>query len=422
MKILLINYRYFISGGPERYLFNIKELLEKNGHTVIPFSVKSNFNVKSEYEKYFLNQIGTGNEVYAEDYKKSDLIAAFKVIFRIIYSFEARRTIKKLIRQENPDIAYILKYHNRLSCSIIHALHEFNIPMIHRVSDFGHICVNNTFYHNSLNAICEECLNGKLLKAIQKKCVKNSYIYSLIKVIALKIEKLLKIHDFIDYYIFPSKYTLAKYVEFGLPKDKCVAIPTFFNFNYNDDLEITYGDYALYIGRIEPEKGLKTLLDAFINTEYNLKIIGFSGSGYDLFLKEYLMDKRNNIEFLGRMEFKGIKRYLSKCLFTIIPSEWYDNMPNTILESYAFKKAIVASDLESFKEFIIDQETGLLFRMGSAEELRNKVEYMFATRHKCIQMGEQGYQLVNSKFSANNHYENLIRIFNKTLEKNKYTV
>ena len=59
MRILLVNYRYFISGGPEKYMFNIKKMLEDNGHEVIPFSIHSNKNVETEYSKYFVEPIGS---------------------------------------------------------------------------------------------------------------------------------------------------------------------------------------------------------------------------------------------------------------------------------------------------------------------------------------------------------------------------
>ncbi len=69
MKIVLVNYRFFISGGPERYYFNIKEILEQNGHEVIPFSVKSARNLSAgEYEKYFLDIVD--DEVYFAQAKK----------------------------------------------------------------------------------------------------------------------------------------------------------------------------------------------------------------------------------------------------------------------------------------------------------------------------------------------------------------
>lgn len=84
-----------------------------------------------------------------------------------------------------------------------------------------------------------------------------------------------------------------------------------------------------------------TLIKTFENTEYNLKIIGFSNNGYEDKLKSYLKDKKHNIEFLGRKNFEEIIPYLKSCLCTTVPSEWYDNFPNVILESFAYKKLLL---------------------------------------------------------------------------------
>ena len=101
MKIVLVNYRYFFSGGPERYMFNIKELLEKEGHEVIPFSVQHNKNAETPYSKYFLSPIGSGDEVYFSDVQKSkmSLKEKWKGLTRMIYSYEAKKCIKKLLQK-----------------------------------------------------------------------------------------------------------------------------------------------------------------------------------------------------------------------------------------------------------------------------------------------------------------------------------
>ena len=103
MKILLVNYRYFISGGPEKYMFNITKKLKEEGHEVIPFSIKSDKNEKTEYEKYFAKPIGNSNAVFYEDYKKTPK-TVLQMLSRSIYSFETKRAIEKIIKGTNPDI------------------------------------------------------------------------------------------------------------------------------------------------------------------------------------------------------------------------------------------------------------------------------------------------------------------------------
>ena len=84
MKILLVNYRYFISGGPEKYMFNIKKMLEEHGHEVIPFSIMSNKNVETSYSKYFVEPIGSRDAVYFDEVKKQNKVARYEYWFVIV--------------------------------------------------------------------------------------------------------------------------------------------------------------------------------------------------------------------------------------------------------------------------------------------------------------------------------------------------
>lgn len=414
MKIALVNYRYFFSGGPEKYLFNIKEILENNGHEVVPFSVKHNNNVKSEYEKYFLSPMGDGSEVYFGEYNKKSLKDSVKGFSRMIYSFEAKRTFKTFLKETKPDIIYILYFQNKISCSIIDAAHSLDIPIVQRISDFSLLCASNILYRYDKNEICELCLNKSKLNAIKYKCVYNSSLYSFVKVLALEVQRFLKVKDKIDAFVYPSKFTMSKFVEAGYSQKKLNFVPTLFNNKtLRSDLNITYGDFALYIGRIDPDKGLLTLLDAFINTNKKLKIIGFSSSNYEQVLYDHLKGKKHSIEFLGKMKFDQMQEYLSSCLFTIIPSEWYDNLPNTLLESFSMKKCVVATDIGSLSENIVDNQNGLLFEYKDAMSLQEKAAYLFSNPQSAIRLGLNAHTSLNSKFGMQDHYNKLISIFNK---------
>lgn len=411
MKIALVNYRYFISGGPERYLFNIKSLLEEQGHEVIPFSVKNKKNVPSEYEHLFLSPMGKGDEVYFSDYKKTfkDWVKGFA---RMTYSFEAKRTFKKFLKEVKPDIVYILYFQSKISCSIVDAAYEMHIPIVQRISDYSMLTPCNMLFDPFEKVVCEKCIKNNLC-AIKKKCIYHSSIYSAAKVLALWIQKLVGTRKKISTFIFPSQFTMNKYIEGGYPKEKLVYLPTPFNDHVlRKDLEIQYEPFALYIGRIDPDKGLDTLIDAFVGTDYSLKIIGFSSvKNFQEHLEQKLNNKKHKIEFLGKMEFAEMQEHLSKCLFTVIPSEWYDNLPNTLLESYAFKKCVVATDIGSLTENLIDGETGLLFKYKDAGDLQKKVISLFTDTEKAIDMGSKSRLFLDLKYNTKIHIKKLLSIF-----------
>lgn len=415
MKIVLVNYRFFFAGGPERYMFNIKSLLEKEGHEVIPFSVKHQKNEKTPYEKYFLSPIGTGDEVYFSDIqnKKKSLKDLWKGLTRMIYSYEAKRCFKKLLKEVKPDIIYILYFQAKISCSIVQAAYELKIPIVQRISDYSLLCPCSIYFNQETGSICELCTQKSKIYAIKNKCVYNSSLYSFIKVLAINVQHLVKIQKKINKFIFPSTYTMGKFIENGFDKKKTVHIPTLFNDTVlRKDLPKEYQPFALFIGRTDPDKGLMTLLDAFIGTDFNLKIIGFSSvSGYYEKLKKHIEGQKHNIEFLGKMNFDEMQTYLSKCLFTVVPSEWYDNLPNTILESYAMQKCVVATNVGSLTENIIDGETGLLFKYKKADDLREKISYLFKNPQEAEKYGKNARRLIDTKYSINNHLTQLLTVF-----------
>ena len=413
MKIIIVNYRYFISGGPERYLFNIKNILENHGHEVIPFSIKNSRNAPSQYDNYFLEPVGEEEAVYFKEYKKTDVKTVVKSFSRMFYSFEAKKKLELLIKDVKPDLIYVLHYQNKISASIFDAAQKNKIPVIHRISDFGQICANALFYRPIQKDICERCLTGSKFNAVINKCVYDSYVYSSIKAASLKFQEIIGITKKVQAFVVPSMFTLEKLQAHGFPKQNLIHIPSFFNFeSVSKDLKISYEPFALYIGRIEPEKGLLTLVKSFENTNFKLKIIGFSASEFDKELQEYLKDKNHNIEFLGRKDFNEIQVYLSKCLFTLVPSEWYDNFPNTILESFAFKKCVVATNTGSLKELVLDNQTGLLFNIKDINDLRSKITHLFNNNSDCEQLGEKAFKLLNDKYSGKEHYNKLINLFN----------
>lgn len=411
MKIILVNYRYFISGGPERYYFNIKEVLEAHGHEVIPFSVKSSRNVANDYERYFLDIVD--DEVYFAQAKRKTPRMVLKSFTRMFYSFEARRKMQRLIDEVHPDLVYIMQMHNKISPSIVDAARSRGVPVVHRISDFQYMCPNALFY-NDRKGVCEDCLKGHRWSCVRNRCVLNSPVYSGIKMMAKWLHDAMGVTRRVDGFVVPSEFTLEKLHEYGIPKEKLHHIPTFFNLK-EPDPQVSYEPFALFVGRIEKQKGLMTLVKTFATMPYKLKIIGFSNDGYEDELKQYLGEGHGNIEFLGRKTFAEIVPYLKTCLFTVVPSEWYDNFPNVVLESYAYKKAVIATDFGSLRHMVDEGHTGLKFRYADTHDFADKATSLFKHPEEAQRMGNEAYQKVATVYSPETHYEALMKLFNEII-------
>ena len=416
MKILLVNYRYFISGGPEKYMFNIKKILEEHGHEIIPFSVHSNKNVETEYAKYFVEPIGGRDATYFEECKKTPK-TIWQLMTRSIYSFEVKKAIQKEIKDTKPDLVYIIHFVNKLSPSVIKGAKQMKVPVILRLSDYFLLCPRFDFLCGT--DICEDCLTKGYRSCIKKRCVKNSLAASFIRVFSMKIHQLFHIYKDVDAFITPSRYLKNKLIENGFNKAKIHCIPTFTTSRTQISKPII-GEYGLYFGRIAVEKGVDTVVKAYEKLpDHKVKIMGDDTTDEALHLKKYIQEKNlKNIEFIGFKAGAELEDVIKNSRFTLIPSIWYDNLPNTALESFQYSKPVIASNIGSLPELVVDGYNGYLFNPYNIDEMIEKIKIL-DDDEKVQKMGANSLHRLEKKFSPNKHYELLIKVINDIIKNSK---
>lgn len=408
MRILLVNYRYFISGGPEKYMFNITKMLEDHGHEVIPFSVHSNKNVKTEYSKYFVEPIGGRDATYFDEVKKTPK-SIWQMLTRSVYSVEVKKAIQKEIGDVKPDLVYIIHFVNKLSPSVITGAKKMGIPVVLRLSDYFLLCPRFDFMYQK--KVCEDCLKYGYRSCIKKRCVKGSLFASVVRVFSMKVHNALNIYKNVDAFITPSEFLKKKLVANGFNEEKIVCIPTFTT-SKTEVGEPKVGAYGLYFGRITEEKGVETVIQAYETLpEYQVKIMGDDTTEEAIRLKKYVKEKHlNNIEFLG---FKGgaeLEEVIKGARFTLIPSIWYDNLPNTALESFQYSKPVIASNIGSLSELVVDGFNGYLFEPGNVQELAEKIKKL--DDDEIVQKyGANSRSRLENRFSPNRHYDALIKVY-----------
>ncbi|NLG16594.1 MAG: glycosyltransferase family 4 protein [Fibrobacter sp.] len=422
MKILLINYRYFISGGPERYMFNVKALLEKNGHDVIPFSIKSPKNVQSSYEEYFAEPLGNQDTPYFDRYKKTPNLL-LDVITRLFYSFHVKKKLESLIQSQRPDIALILHHYNKLSPSVIDACKRFGLPVLMRLSDFFLVCPGAHFW--GPEGVCERCLSEGYLACVKGKCIKGSIIGSLLKWAAIVFHrKILKIYDKVDFFICPTELMKEKMILGGFPERKLITIPTFTALREKrGNQAVKTASQILYFGRFTYEKGIDLLLKAWLESKLfdkgiNLTIIG--GSWDDIDRKNFTSDEfqkvKSQVNCIQFSSSETIESHLKSCRFTVIPSRWYDNLPNTLLEAYSYSKPVIVPAFGSFLETVIDNKTGLLYSPNDPSSLAEKMR-LLATDDKLLESMVHNIPAFFEQFSPENHLARLENLIKETVSR-----
>lgn len=410
MRILLVNYRYFISGGPEKYMFNIKKILEDHGHEVVPFSIHSSKNVETEYSRYFVEPLGNRDAVYFSEIKKTPK-SILQMVSRSVYSVEVKKAIQREIKDIKPDIVYIIHFVNKLSPSVITGAKELGIPVVLRLSDYFLLCPRFDFM--SQKKICEDCLTKGYKTCIKKKCVQGSRAASLVRVFSMKVHKFLRIYDKVDAFISPSMFLRNKLVINGFPSEKIYCIPTF-TISKSIFSEPQLGTYGLYLGRITEEKGVETAILAYESMpDKKLKIMGDDTTEEAIRLKEYVKQRGlGNIEFLGFKSGIELEEVIKKARFTLIPSIWYDNLPNTALESFQYSKPVIASNIGSLPELVLDGYNGYLFEPGNANDLKKKIE-MIDDDVKIKELGTNSRKRLEECFEPLTHFNSLMNVFNR---------
>ncbi|MGE5551259.1 MAG: glycosyltransferase [Bacteroidota bacterium] len=407
MRILVANYRYFVSGGPERYMFNIMRKLEEKGHKIVPFSVHNLKNAPTQYDKYFVEPIGGRDKTYFKEYTLNPR-TIFQLIGRTFYSFETKRAIQRVIKDEQIDSAYVLHYLNKLSPSIIVGAKQSGVRVVVRLSDYGLLCPRFDFLYNEQP--CDACMVHGLGSAIKRKCVQNSTAASIVRVCSMIMHRMFHVYDKVDTFVCPSKFLANILIDHGFPAKKIVHIPTFVNTN---DIEPKYnGDYVLYCGRLVEEKGVQFLIKAFDlldDAALTLKIVGDDTTPLASKLKEFVVTKGiRNVQFLGFKEGNELARLLQGAKYLVVPSVWYDNMPNVILEAFAHGKPVLASNIGSLPEVVDDGTNGYLFAPGDAADLASKMKFM--TNDVVASLGVEARKKAETVYPPDKHYEKLIEV------------
>jgi glycosyltransferase involved in cell wall biosynthesis len=416
MKILVINSRYGHVSGPERYLFNLKSLLEGHGHEVIPFSITYSMNEPSEYSRYFASPL-SDNETMRFKEQNKNFGSLKKTIGRNFYSNEVERNLSQLIEDTRPDFAIVLLYLRKLSPSVIATLHKQKVPFAVRLSDFQMICPAAKLYRDG--HVCQLCVDGSLWNSVKYKCVHDGYGPSLVNLFATAYHNFRGYFDLIQCFVAPSQFTISKMVEAGFDANKFHHLPTFAEPMPNLGVQRDPAQ-VLYSGRLEDDKGVHVLLEAIellksrTGKDVHLKLAGNGDARYVSSLKEYAAKHQlNNIEFLGNQNKAALNALYEQSSFSVIPSLWYDNLPNSALESFAGGAPVIASRHGSFLELIRDGIDGMLFERANAHDLASKIEILLENEDLARKMGASCRERIATTFSPQQHYETLIKVIEK---------
>jgi glycosyltransferase involved in cell wall biosynthesis len=209
--------------------------------------------------------------------------------------------------------------------------------------------------------------------------------------------------------VVPSRFFLEKFVEWGWSRDQFAYIP-----NYIDALQFSPnpepGSFFLYLGRLAPEKGLATLMRAAKLARVKLKVAGSGPLESELHALQGELD--GDVEFLGFRSGEDLHALIREARAVVLPSEWYENAPMSVLESFASGTPVIGAGIGGIPELIEDGETGWCFESGNISELTEALRAVQQMPNSAVeQIGKAARALVEQRFNPEGYVSSMLTLY-----------
>ena len=391
-KILFVHNYYQQPGGEDSVFSAEMALLQDHGYNIIKY-IDSN------------HRIGDLNSL--------------DVAIQTIWSRQSYKKIYEVLVKEEPDLVHFHNIFPLISPAAYYACKKLKIPVIQSLDNPRLICPAATLYRKG--KLCLDCL-GKTppYPGIIHGCYHNSRLQTAVIVTMLSVHRWMKTwQKQVDKYLVATEFYKKLFIKAGLPAEKIAVKPHFVRSNPRSDISQKLGEYVLYIGRLDPEKGIPTLLSAWKNLQIPLKIRG-DGQLLQVCSDFIETNNLNFIEIIKRITPEELKLLISNARFLIWPSEgYYETFGMVAVECFSLRKPVVASDIGVMGEVVKNGESGLLFEPGNASDLASKVEWLWNHPEESKRMGINAYQEYEMKYTPQRNYQLLIDIYSSIISKNK---
>lgn len=385
MKILLSNKFYYRRGGDCIYMLNLEQLLKSHSHDIAVFAMDYPENIETPWKQYFPQNM-------------SKLMA----FTRPFGSAEVKVKFNRLLDDFKPEVVHLNNIHTHLSPIIAELAHNRGIKVVWTLHDYKLLCPRYDCLRNG-NDICELCFNGDKSSCKTYKCMKGSTLASLIGYKEATTWNRRRLEACTDVFICPSKFMAQKMIQGGFTSKKLIPLCNFIDIDKCKKDTYEKENYYCYVGRLSHEKGVKTLIKAAQKLPYKLVIIG--GGPLSDELKNETTNA--NIEFIGYKQWDEIKEIVSKARFSVIPSEWYENNPLSIIEAQCLGTPALGANIGGIPELIDNGITGMIFTSRNVEELTQKIEDMWQHQFNYKEIAT----ISQAKYNSENYYREIMKIY-----------
>ena len=364
MKILMVNKFLYPNGGSETYLFETGKQLQRMGHEVQYFGMEHEGRI-----------VGNRAESYTSGMDfHSGKLAKLSYPVRIIYSAEARRKIRRVLDDLQPEVVHLNNFNFQLTPSILMEIEKYRkqtgrtVRILYTAHDYQLICPNHMMRIPAADENCERCLEKGFWQCAAHRCIHNSRIRSVLGSMEGSLYRGLGTYRYLDCLICPSRFMKEKLDHNPVFREKTVVMHNFVENGASGASQMPQKkEYVLYFGRFAQEKGIRTLLNACRRLP-EIPFI-FAGNGP----LETEVNAAENVTNVGFQTGDALKKLIAEAAFSIYPSEWYENCPFSVMESISYGTPVIGADIGGIPELVEQGRTGELFQSGDVDDLCDKM-------------------------------------------------
>ena len=368
-------------GGEDKCFASEAELLRSHGHDVLTYTLHNDAN----------GQMG-----------------GLEAASAAVWNRKAHKELSGLIRSRSPDVVHFHNTFPLMSPAAFWAAKGQGCAVVATLHNYRFLCPAATFTRDG--RVCEDCLGRpSAWPAVAHGCYRGSRAASAVVASSALAHRVLRTWDRkVDAFIALTEFARRKFVEGGLPAGKVVLKPNFLHPDPGPS-EASH-DYALFIGRLSPEKGIDTLLAAWrkLAGTATLRIAGTGPLSPRL---EAVSSNSEHVEYLGQRSAPEVMQLIAGAQFLVVPSIWYETFGLVIIEAFAKAKPVIASRLGAMTELVRDGHTGLLFEPGDADDLAGKVTWASEHPAEMQVMGQNARRVYLQNFTAQENYDKIVEIY-----------
>lgn len=391
MNILVLHNRYQQAGGEDAVVAAERRLLADAGHEVTLLEPSSD------------SIRGLARTVAAG--------------LGAIYSLSARRRVARALEATRPDVVHVHNLFPLLSPSVFDACRDAGVPVVQTLHNYRAVCPNALLFRDGHT--CHDCVDRLAAwPAIWHGCYRGSRAASTVVAAMTTLHRHRGTYGRVDATIALSEFQRRLVARAGIPDDRIFLKPNGIP-DPGIDPDRGPGDYALYAGRLAPEKGLRHLVEAYDarGPDVPLVVLGDGPLRAELERAVAARGAADRITFLGRRDRAEVARWMRGARFLVFPTDCYEGLPLAPIEAAACGRPSIASDLGAVPEIVTDGETGWLVAPGDPPAWRHALTTAWAHPDEALRRGGAARAGYERRFTEAASLARLLAIYQLVIDR-----